>query len=157
VSQDDRVRVYDVHMRQLFNQDVTKKQDPKPFDVAVVLQPSVLVPDERANGVDRYLPELASGNPVARNAAERMAMNAPVQGTASDMIKIAMVRVQAALTERGLRARMLLQVHDELLFEAPPDEVAAVEALAREIMAAALPLKVPVVVDVKTGADWAEV
>jgi DNA polymerase I len=108
-------------------------------------------------GRRRYLPDLGSGNPVARNAAERMAMNAPVQGTASDMIKIAMIRVQAALTERGLRARMLLQVHDELLFEAPPDEVAAVEALAREIMAAALPLKVPVVVDVKTGGDWAEV
>ena len=108
-------------------------------------------------GRRRYLPDLVSGNPVARNAAERMAMNAPVQGTASDMIKIAMVRVQAALTARGLRARMLLQVHDELLFEAPPDEVAAVEALAREIMAAALPLKVPVVVDVKTGDEWAEV
>jgi DNA polymerase-1 len=108
-------------------------------------------------GRRRYLPDLASGNPVARNAAERMAMNAPVQGTASDMIKIAMVRVQAALAARGLRARMLLQVHDELLFEAPPDEAVAVEALAREIMAAALPLKVPVVVDVKTGADWAEV
>jgi len=108
-------------------------------------------------GRRRYLPDLASGNPVARNAAERMAMNAPVQGTASDMIKIAMVRVQAALTARGLRARMLLQVHDELLFEAPPDEVATVEALAREIMAAALPLKVPIVVDVKTGDDWAEV
>ena len=108
-------------------------------------------------GRRRYLPDLASGNPVARNAAERMAMNAPVQGTASDMIKIAMVRVQAALVARGLRARMLLQVHDELLFEAPPDEVGAVEALAREIMASALPLKVPVVVDVKTGDDWAEV
>jgi DNA polymerase-1 len=108
-------------------------------------------------GRRRYLPDLASGNPIARNAAERMAMNAPVQGSASDMIKIAMVRVQAALTARGLRARMLLQVHDELLFEAPPEEVGAVEALAREIMAAALPLKVPVVVDVKTGTDWAEV
>ncbi len=108
-------------------------------------------------GRRRYLPDLTSGNPVARNAAERMAMNAPVQGTASDMIKIAMVRVQAALVARGLRARMLLQVHDELLFEAPPDEVGAVEALAREIMASALPLKVPVVVDVKTGGDWAEV
>ena len=108
-------------------------------------------------GRRRYLPDLASGNLVARNAAERMAMNAPVQGTASDMIKIAMVRVQAALVARGLRARMLLQVHDELLFEAPPDEVGAVEALAREIMASALPLKVPVVVDVKTGGDWAEV
>jgi DNA polymerase I len=108
-------------------------------------------------GRRRYLPDLGSGNPVARNAAERMAMNAPVQGTASDMIKIAMVRVQTALTARGLRARMLLQVHDELLFEAPPDEVATVEELAREIMVAALPLKVPIVVDVKTGGDWAEV
>ncbi|MGH7390933.1 MAG: DNA polymerase I [Candidatus Rokuibacteriota bacterium] len=108
-------------------------------------------------GRRRYLPDLNSGNPVARNAAERMAMNAPVQGSASDMIKIAMVRMHRALAERGLRARMLLQVHDELLFEAPPAEVAAVEALAREIMAAALPLRVPVVVDVKSGADWSEV
>jgi DNA polymerase-1 len=108
-------------------------------------------------GRRRYLPELTSPNPVARNAAERMAMNAPVQGTASDMIKIAMVRVQAALESRRLRARMLLQVHDELLFEAPPEEVAAVEGLAREIMESALPLQAPVVVDVKTGKDWAEV
>jgi DNA polymerase-1 len=108
-------------------------------------------------GRRRYLPDLRSNNPVARNAAERMAMNAPVQGTASDMIKLAMVRVDAALVERGLQARMLLQVHDELLFEAPPDEVEAVEALAREIMASALPLNVPVVVDVKSGKDWSEV
>jgi DNA polymerase-1 len=108
-------------------------------------------------GRRRYLPELRSGNPVARNAAERMAMNAPVQGTASDMIKIAMVRVHAALAARGLRARMLLQVHDELLFEAPPEEVPAVETLAREIMGGALPLRVPVVVDVKSGKDWSEV
>jgi DNA polymerase I len=108
-------------------------------------------------GRRRYLPDLRSNNPVARNAAERMAMNAPVQGTASDMIKIAMVRVQAALVARGLRSRMLLQVHDELLFEAPPDEVDIVAALAREIMEAALPMSVPVVVDVKTGGDWAVV
>src|SRR5205823_631739 len=108
-------------------------------------------------GRRRYLPDLRSANPVARNAAERMAMNAPVQGTASDMIKIAMARTEDALAARGLRARMLLQVHDELLFEAPPEEVAAVEALAREVMEAALPLQVPVVVDVKSGADWAEV
>jgi DNA polymerase-1 len=108
-------------------------------------------------GRRRYLPDLRSGNPVARNAAERMAMNAPVQGTASDMIKIAMVRMRAALAARGLQARMLLQVHDELLFEAPPEEIGAVEALAREIMEAALPLDVPVVVDVKSGRDWSEV
>ena len=105
-------------------------------------------------GRRRYLPDLRSNNPVARNAAERMAMNAPVQGTASDMIKIAMVQVHEALQTRGLRARMLLQVHDELLFEAPPDEIAVVEALARDIMAGALPLRVPVVVDVKSGMDW---
>jgi DNA polymerase-1 len=86
-----------------------------------------------------------------------MAMNAPVQGTASDMIKVAMVRVHAALRARGLKARMLLQVHDELLFEAPPDEVAAVEALARELMEGALPLDVPIVVDVKSGRDWSDV
>jgi len=73
------------------------------------------------------------------------------------MIKIAMVRVRAALRERGLQARMLLQVHDELLFEAPPTEVPAVETLAREIMEAALPLDVPVVVDVKSGDDWSQV
>ncbi len=108
-------------------------------------------------GRRRYLPDLRSNNPVARNSAERMAMNAPVQGTASDMIKLAMVRVDAALAERGLQARMLLQVHDELLFEAPPEEVEAVEALAHEIMESALPLNVPVVVDVKSGKDWSEV
>ena len=108
-------------------------------------------------GRRRYLPDLKSTNPVARNAAERMAMNAPVQGSASDMIKIAMVRVHEALRVRGLAARMLLQVHDELLFEVPPDEVAEIERLASEIMAAALPLDVPVVVDVKTGSDWSQV
>jgi DNA polymerase-1 len=108
-------------------------------------------------GRRRYLPDLRSNNPVARNAAERMAMNAPVQGTASDMIKIAMVRVHRALRERGLQARMLLQVHDELLFEAPPDEVTAVKELARELMEGALPLDVPIVVDVKAGHDWSEV
>jgi DNA polymerase-1 len=72
------------------------------------------------------------------------------------MIKIAMVRMRAALRKRGLAARMLLQVHDELLFEAPPAEVPSVEALAREIMEAALPLDVPVVVDVKSGDDWSQ-
>ena len=68
-----------------------------------------------------------------------------------------MVRVHEALRERGLRARMLLQVHDELLFEAPPDEVEAVKTLACELMERALPLDVPIVVDVKSGRDWSEV
>ena len=108
-------------------------------------------------GRRRYLPDLPSGNPVARNAAERMAMNAPVQGSASDMIKIAMVRMHEAMRARGLRARMLLQVHDELLFEAPPEEVDVLEPLARDVMERALPLSVPIVVDVKAGTDWAQV
>jgi DNA polymerase-1 len=86
-----------------------------------------------------------------------MATNAPIQGTAADLIKIAMVRVARQLTARGLRSRMLLQVHDELLFEAPPDELAALEALVVEIMESALDLAVPLRVDVKVGEDWAAV
>jgi DNA polymerase-1 len=108
-------------------------------------------------GRRRYLPELRASNPAARGMAERMAMNAPVQGSAADLIKVAMVRVAAALAERGLRARLLLQVHDELLFEAPPEELAGLEALAREVMEGAMTLAVPLKVDVKTGATWAEV
>ena len=91
---------------------------------------------------------------MARNAAERMAMNAPVQGTASDMIKIAMVRMHAALRARGSGRRMLLQVHDELLFEAPPDEVETVSALAREIMELGAAARRPDRRRLKTGLDW---
>jgi len=108
-------------------------------------------------GRRRYLPELKSGNPNLRGFGERMATNAPIQGTAADLIKIAMVRVARQLGARGLRSRMLLQVHDELLFEAPEDELSALEALAVEIMESALELTVPLKVDVKAGADWAAV
>jgi len=108
-------------------------------------------------GRRRYLPDLTSGNAVARQAAERMAINAPIQGSSADMIKLAMVRVDAALRARGLRSRMLLQVHDELVFECPPDEVPEVTRLARELMESAMPLDVPVRVDVKVGDDWSQV
>jgi DNA polymerase I len=108
-------------------------------------------------GRRRYLPDLKSGNPVARNAAERMAMNAPIQGSSADMIKLAMVRVDAALRDRGLQTRMLLQVHDELLFEAPPEELLVLERLVREIMEAAMPITVPARVDIKIGDDWSQV
>src|SRR5262245_2390525 len=108
-------------------------------------------------GRRRYLPELRSGNPNLRSFGERMATNAPIQGTATDLIKIAMVRVARQLGARGLRSRMLLQVHDELLFEAPTDEVETLEALAVEIMESALDLSVPLKVDIKAGADWAAV
>ena len=108
-------------------------------------------------GRRRYLPELSSANPNLRSFAERMATNAPIQGTAADLIKIAMVRMSRALEARRLRSRMLLQVHDELLFEAPEDEVLALEALAREIMESAMTLSVPLKVDIKAGGDWAQV
>jgi DNA polymerase-1 len=86
-----------------------------------------------------------------------MAANAPIQGTASDIIKLAMVRLAPALAARGLRSRMLLQVHDELLLEVPEAETAAVRELLPEVMEAVVTLAVPLRVDVKEGRDWAEV
>ena len=108
-------------------------------------------------GRRRYLPELRSGNPNLRGFAERMATNAPIQGTAADLIKIAMIRMARALEAGRFATRMLLQVHDELLFEAPPDEEKRLEVLAAEVMEGAMTLDVPLKVDVKVGADWAEV
>jgi DNA polymerase-1 len=108
-------------------------------------------------GRRRYLPELKSGNPNLRSFGERVATNAPIQGSAADLIKIAMLRMARALAARGLRSRMLLQVHDELLFEGPPEEMDALEALAVEVMESAMDLSVPLKVDVKAGPDWASV
>jgi DNA polymerase-1 len=108
-------------------------------------------------GRRRYLPELSSGNPNLRSFGERMATNAPIQGTAADLIKIAMVKMARELDARGLESRMLLQVHDELLFEAPPEELARLEALAVEVMESSLALDVPLKVDVKAGLDWSAV
>ena len=108
-------------------------------------------------GRRRYLPELRSGNPNLRAFGERMATNAPIQGTAADLVKIAMVRMDERLRAGPLQSRMLLQVHDELLFEAPPAEIERLRALATEVMESALPLDVPLKVDVKIGADWAAV
>jgi DNA polymerase-1 len=108
-------------------------------------------------GRRRYLPELASRNVQVRMGAERMAANAPIQGTASDIIKLAMVRLAAALAERGLRARMLLQVHDELLLEVPEAEREPVRALVPEVMESVMTLDVPLRVEVKEGLDWSEV
>jgi DNA polymerase-1 len=108
-------------------------------------------------GRRRYLPDLAARNPAARGAAERMAANAPIQGTASDIIKLAMVRLAEALAARALEARLLLQVHDELLLEVPEAERGAVRELLPEVMESVVALAVPLRVDVKDGLDWAEV
>jgi len=107
-------------------------------------------------GRRRYIPELSARNASLRQAGERMAINMPIQGTAADGIKIAMVRLDAAMRERGLRSRMLLQVHDELVFETDADELPALATLAREVMEGALPLDVPLTVELKVGADWDE-
>lgn len=102
------------------------------------------------------LPELRSSQAGRRAFAERVAVNAPIQGSAADLIKLAMVRLHARLRERGLRSRMILQVHDELLFEAPAAEVEMLSAIVRQEMEAVLPLAVPLVVDIGVGRDWAE-
>jgi DNA polymerase-1 len=105
-------------------------------------------------GRRRYLPELDSSNRQVREAAERAALNAPIQGSAADIIKVAMVGVDAALREAGLASRLLLQVHDELLLEVAPGEREAVEALVRDRMGGAYPLDVPLEVSVGYGPSW---
>ncbi|MBC7259866.1 MAG: DNA polymerase I [Chloroflexi bacterium] len=110
-------------------------------------------------GRRRYFPELKSTAPMhaqARAAAERMAINMPIQGTAADIIKIAMVRLQKALDERGLRSKLILQVHDELVLEAPEAEVEETSALVKNIMEGALKLDAPLKVDIKHGCNWGE-
>jgi DNA polymerase-1 len=107
-------------------------------------------------GRRRYLPDLRSRNRALRQAAERMAVNTVIQGTAADLIKKAMVEVEAALRDAGLRSRMLLQVHDELVFEAPPREIAALEQLVKSRMEGVYALAVPLVADVGTGQNWRE-
>jgi DNA polymerase-1 len=105
-------------------------------------------------GRRRYLPDLTSDNRQRQEMAKRMALNAPIQGSAADMIKIAMLKVDEALRTSGLTSRMLLQVHDELVFEVAPGEREALEELVRREMGAAYPLSVPLEVSVGTGRDW---
>ena len=93
---------------------------------------------------------------MARAAAERMAINMPIQGTAADIMKKAMINVQARMAQEGMRARMILQVHDELVFEVPEEEMAAMTALATDEMPAALDLSVTLKVDVKSGYSWGD-
>lgn len=102
----------------------------------------------------RYLPDIHAKNFAQRSFAERTAMNTPIQGAAADIIKIAMIRMARALRERGLAARMLLQIHDELVFEAPAEEVTTLETLVPQIMDSAVKLAVPLKVESKVGDTW---
>ena len=107
-------------------------------------------------GRRRYLPDLTSDNRQRREMAERMALNAPIQGSAADIIKVAMLRVDEALSAEGLRSRMLLQVHDELVFEVAPGELDTLRELVPRIMCGAFDLRVPLEVSLGTGRTWAE-
>ena len=111
---------------------------------------------ETMTGRRRHFRDINSANAMIRKAAERTAINTPIQGTAADMIKLAMVHMDAKLKESGLKCRMILQVHDELLFELPADELAAAQELVSRTMRDALKLSVPVVVEMGSGRSWFE-
>jgi DNA polymerase-1 len=107
-------------------------------------------------GRRRFLPEVNSANRMVREAAERMAINAPVQGSSADIIKIAMINLHREMEKRNLKSKMLLQIHDELLFELPGVEVEEMKSLVAELMPHAFELCVPVKIDIKLGKNWAE-
>jgi DNA polymerase-1 len=107
-------------------------------------------------GRRRYVPEIRSSNRQVREAAERMAVNAPVQGTSADIIKVAMIRIYEEMHSRHLKSRLLLQIHDELLFEAPDEELSTLSKMVRTLMQGAVELTVPLKVDLKSGPNWAD-
>ena len=105
-------------------------------------------------GRRRPIPDMLSRNPAARSFAERTAVNTPLQGTAADLIKLAMIRIAHLLEKEKMQSRMLLQVHDELVFEAPPAERDHLKELVKTEMQNVYELSVPLVVDVGSGANW---
>jgi DNA polymerase-1 len=111
---------------------------------------------ETITGRRRYVRDVRSANGTVRAAAERNAINAPIQGSAADMIKLAMIRIQQELERRRLRSRMLLQVHDELVFDVFLPEQNELSAFVEEHMRTAMPLEVPIVVELGVGRNWLE-
>ena len=107
-------------------------------------------------GRRRYLPDITSGNNTVRAQAERVAINAPMQGTAADIIKVAMVNIHRELKQRSMRSKLLLQVHDELVFDAHNEEAEDLKGLVRDRMEGAMQLAVPLVVDMALGKNWLE-
>ena len=107
-------------------------------------------------GRRRYLPDISARNATVRALAERNAVNAPIQGTSADIIKLAMIRVAEKLVEKGLRSRMVLQIHDELLFEAPAAEVPQLQEVVKEVMENVITLTVPLTVECSSGNNWLE-
>ena len=111
---------------------------------------------ETITGRRRYLKDIESRNGVVRGHSERNAVNAPIQGSAADVIKLAMIEVDRAMRSSGMKSRMLLQVHDELVFDAVKDELDDLKALVVEKMEAAVSLEIPMIAEVGTGASWLE-
>ncbi|MBT4411812.1 MAG: DNA polymerase I, partial [Bacteroidetes bacterium] len=107
-------------------------------------------------GRRRYLPDIQSQNPMVRGNAERNAINAPVQGSAADLIKLAMIRIHQELLSSGLKSRMILQVHDELNFDVYKPEISKVRDIVRHEMEHVIQLQVPLIVDIGTGTSWFE-
>jgi DNA polymerase-1 len=111
---------------------------------------------ETIMGRRRHLRDINSGNAVVRGFAERNAINAPIQGSSADMIKIAMIRIYDEFNRLNLKSKMILQVHDELVFDVHRQEVEIVKPVIREMMVNAIPLSVPVEVDMNVGENWLE-
>jgi DNA polymerase-1 len=107
-------------------------------------------------GRRRYLPDINSQNATVRGFAERNAINAPIQGTAADIIKVAMIHIFERFKKEGIRSKMILQVHDELNFSVFPEEKEQVERIVMEEMQAAFPLSVPLIADSGFGQNWLE-
>ena len=107
-------------------------------------------------GRRRFIPEINSANRQVREAAERMAINMPVQGTSADIIKVAMINLYREMDKRRLKSKLLIQVHDELIFEVPQEELDEMKELVPQVMSTALELSVPLKVDIKTGNNWGE-
>lgn len=105
-------------------------------------------------GRRRYLRDINSRNAIVRGFAERNAINAPIQGSSADMIKVAMIRIHEEMKKQQLQSKMILQVHDELVFDARKEELEKLKEIVEIGMREALPLKVPVVVDMNTGENW---
>ncbi len=107
-------------------------------------------------GRRRFIPEINTSNRQLREAAERMAINMPVQGTSADIIKVAMIDLQREMDEQRLASRLLLQVHDELVFEVPEAELKTMRRLVPDKMSGAMKLSIPLKVDMKEGGNWGE-
>ena len=107
-------------------------------------------------GRRRYIPEASSSNHDVRASGERMAINMPIQGTAADIIKIAMIRIMERMNDLGMRSKMILQVHDELIFEVPNGEMSQMQEIIMELMPSALSMDVPLDVELKSGYTWGD-